>query len=126
MGFWLYMLFISLLVPLTTIGLGMLFMNKAPGNINYFFGYRTRRSMKNITTWNFAHRYCGRIWFLCGIITAPVSIIIMIFMLGKDIELIGTTVGIITIAHIFLLILTVILTERKLKQTFDDYGRRRG
>ena len=65
MGFWIFMLIMVLLIPLMMIGFGRLFLKKAPGTINAAFGYRTSMSMKNKDTWEFAHRYCGRLSVLC-------------------------------------------------------------
>ena len=62
MGFWFFMLFMNLLMPLIMIGLGRYFMKNAPGNINIVFGYRTSMSMKNQEPWKFAHEYCGKLW----------------------------------------------------------------
>ena len=47
MGFWIFMLIMNLLIPVTMIGFGRLFMYKAPGAINVVYGYRTSISMKN-------------------------------------------------------------------------------
>ena len=47
MGFWIFMLVIDLLIPLTMIGFGRLFLKKIPKDINALFGYRTSMSMKN-------------------------------------------------------------------------------
>ena len=64
MGFWIYMLLMNLLNTFTLIGFGKHFMRKAPKEINEVFGYRTPMSMKNKDTWEFAHKYCGKIWYL--------------------------------------------------------------
>ena len=56
------MLCSSLVIPIIMIGFGFLFGKRPPKEINYLCGYRTRMSMKNIDTWVFAHRYCGRLW----------------------------------------------------------------
>ena len=42
-------------------------MKKAPDSINPVFGYRTTMSMKNRDTWEFAHQYCGKLWWILGI-----------------------------------------------------------
>ena len=47
MGFWIFMLIMDLLIPLTMIGFGRYFIKKAPKEINGVFGYRTSMSMKN-------------------------------------------------------------------------------
>ena len=63
MGFWIFMLIMDLLLPFTMIGFGRYFMKKAPKEINSVFGYRTSMSMKNKDTWEFAHKYCGKVWY---------------------------------------------------------------
>ena len=63
MGFWIYMLLMNLLNTFTLIGFGKHFMRKAPKEINEVFGYRTPMSMKNKDSWEFAHKYCGKIWY---------------------------------------------------------------
>ena len=75
MGFWIFMLIMDLLIPFTMIGFGKMFLKKAPDQINYVFGYRTSMSMKNQDTWVFAHHYCGKIWYICGLILLVVSFI---------------------------------------------------
>ena len=30
-------------------------------DVNFVFGYRTSMSMKNKDTWEFAHKYCGKV-----------------------------------------------------------------
>lgn len=59
MGFWIFMVVMDLLIPLTMIGFGRYFLKSAPKEINVIFGYRTTMSMKNRDIWEFAHRYCG-------------------------------------------------------------------
>ena len=56
MGFWIYMLIMDLLIPTVMVLFGRAFLKKAPKEINYVFGYRTSRSMKNRDTWEFAHQ----------------------------------------------------------------------
>ena len=75
MGFWIFVLIMVLLIPSVMIGFGRYFMKKAPNEINAMFGYRTSMSMKNKETWDFAHQYCGKIWYICGLITLPITII---------------------------------------------------
>lgn len=125
MGFWIFMLAVASLTPITMIGFGLLFMKKAPDDINYVFGYRTGRSMKNKDTWSFAHKYIGRLWFFCGVIILPLSIIPMFFVLGKTTDVVGMTGGIIVMVQLIPLVGTIIPTEAALKKTFDDYGKRR-
>ena len=125
MGFWIFMLLTDLLIPLTMIVFGKLFMTKAPKNINFVFGYRTTMSMKNKDTWEFAHKYCGKLWFKCGLVVLPLSIVTLLFTFNKGTNLIGTVGGIICIVQLIPLIGSIFPTEAALKKTFDKNGIRR-
>lgn len=46
MMFWIYMLVCSLLIPLIILGVGALLAKHPPKQINWAYGYRTRRSTK--------------------------------------------------------------------------------
>ena len=65
MGFWLFCTASSLLIPLVMLFFGRRFLTKPPKSINSLYGYRTARSMKNQQTWDFAHRVCGKLCWLC-------------------------------------------------------------
>ena len=84
MGFWIFMLAMDLILPLSMVFLGRYFARRAPGNINMLFGYRTARSMKNQDTWQFAHRYFGKLWYKMGLWLLILSVAAMLPGLGKD------------------------------------------
>ena len=115
----------DLLVPCTAIGLGKLFLNKAPKNINYTFGYRTTMSMKNQDTWQFAHEYCGKLWFRLGLILLPFSMIPLLFTLGKEIETIAAVGTVVCFIQLVPLVGSIIPTEIALKKAFDKNGKRK-
>lgn len=125
MGFWIFMLCMDLIIPFTMIGFGKLFLNYAPKEINNAFGYRTTMSMKNKDTWEFAHLFCGKLWFRCGLILLPISIIPLIFVLNQNDNTIGTVSGIICVIQLVLLVGSIFPTEAALKKMFDENGVRR-
>ena len=122
MGFWIFMLLMDLLIPLTMIGFGRLFLTKAPKKINYIYGYRTTMSMKNKNTWEFAHKFCGKLWFKWGLILLPVSVIPLIFVLHGSVDTIGIVGGIVCIVQLVPLVGSIFPTEAALKKTFDANG----
>ena len=124
MRFWIYMLLMDLLLPFTMIGFGRYFMKKAPKEINGVFGYRTSMSMKNKETWEFAHKYCGRIWYISGLIILPATVIFMLLVMGKDVETVGIVGGIVMGVQLVPLIGSIIPTEIALRKTFDKSGKR--
>ena len=125
MGFWIFMLIMVLLIPLTMIFFGWLLFTRTPKEINYVYGYRTKRSMMNEETWRFANQYFGKVWYLCGLILAPLSVIAIPIVFGKGPGTVGTVGGIITMLQMLPLIGAIVPTESELKKNFDENGKRR-
>ena len=125
MGFWIFMLIMDLLIPVTMIGFGSYFMKKAPKEINSVFGYRTSMSMKNKDTWEFAHKYCGKVWYASGIAMLSITVIFMFLVIGKNEECVGRIGGIICGVQLIPLIGSIFPTEVALKKNFDKNGKRR-
>lgn len=125
MGFWIFMMIINLILPITMILLGRYYSRKAPKNINWVYGYRTPMSTKNKETWEFAHKYFGKLWYKFGIILLPVSIVAMLFVLGKSENIIGIVGEIICGVQVVLMVLVILPIEHALKKNFDKDGNRR-
>ena len=112
MGFWVFMLIMSLLIPITMIGFGGFFRKKSPAKINGFCGYRTPMSMKNTDTWMVAHNYSGKLMWKYGWIMLPISAVAMFFVMGKDEGVVGIFGGILVGLQPFFFIPIIISTER--------------
>lgn len=125
MGFWIFMMIMDLLIPLTMIGFGSRFLTKPPKHINWAYGYRTTRSMKNEDTWLYAHIYCGKLWLKTGWALLIVSTAAMLLVLGKDKDAVGGFGGMVCVLQMLFLVGSIIPTELALKKTFDENGRRR-
>lgn len=125
MGFWIYMLLMDLLIPLTMVGFGKRFMTGPPRNINAAFGYRTTMSMKNRDTWEFAHKYLGKLWLKCGSVLLPISMVPLILVFNKGTHVIGTVGGIVCAIQLVPFIGSILPTEAALKKNFDKNGSRR-
>lgn len=125
MEFWIFMLVMDMLIPFTMIGFGRYFIKTAPKEINTVFGYRTTMSMKNKDTWLFAHKYCGKIWYITGLVLLPISLVVMFYVIGKTEDMIGTVGGIVSLVQMIPLVGSIILTERALKMNFDKNGNRK-
>lgn len=123
MGFWIFMLVMELLIPLSMIGFGKVFSKKSPKKINMTYGYRTTMSMKSRETWEFAHGYFGRLWYILGWILLPISIIVMLFVIGKEEDVVGTVGMVLEFIQMVVLILPIIPTERELRRRFDKNGK---
>lgn len=125
MFFWIFMLVMELIIPATMLGFGKYFMKKAPREINYAFGYRTAMSMKNKDTWIFAHKYCGKLWYVCGLILLPVSILVMLPLAGKSEDVVGNVGGVLCVVQLVVLIGSIFPTEIALRKRFDKNGNKR-
>ena len=125
MGFWVFMLISDLLMPVVMIGFGRVCLKHPPKEINGIYGYRTAMSMKNKETWEFAHKYCGKLWYICGLALLPVTIAAMLPVLGKSEDAVGTVGGILCVIQTILLIGSIFPTERALRRTFDKQGNRK-
>ncbi len=125
MGFWLFMELMLLLTPFVMIFFGRKFKNNPPDKINWIYGYRTKMSMKNKDTWNFAHEKMGNLWFKIGIIMAIISTVCMLPIIGKDSQMVGNVGGIIMAIQIVFLMIPIFFVEMSLKKNFDKDGNRR-
>lgn len=123
MGFWIFLFAMVMLVPILIISFGSYFKKKAPKEINDLFGYRTKMSMKNKQTWEFAHKYFGNIWFKSGWVMLILSVIAMMFTIGKSEDYISIFVLIIYAIQILFLFVSIFLTEKELKRNFDENGK---
>lgn len=120
MWFWWFMLTFDLLIPLLMIVFGRMMWKHAPQKINSIVGYRTKRSMRNMDTWKFAHDYCGRLWWKIGWIILPISAIVHFPMYHSSDDEIGTMGGILCTIQCVALLVPVFFTERALKTKFED------
>lgn len=125
MWFWWFMFVCDLLIPVLMIICGRMMWKHAPGNINGIIGYRTARSMKNIDTWKFAHDYCGRLWWKIGWGMLVPSAVIQLPFYCSSVNWIGTVGGVLCVIQCIILIVSIFPTEKALKATFTDEGRRR-
>lgn len=119
MGFYFFMSFMNLLIPLCMMISGYLFMKKPPKNINGLYGYRTNRSMRNEETWQFANQLAGRYWFKWSFFVLIPSLFIDIFLYQKSDLLISKISLIVCMIQLIPLILPIYFVEKQLKKKFD-------
>ena len=125
MGFWIFMLVMDLLFPVIMIVMGRYFMKTSPKEINYIFGYRTNMSMKNKDTWDFAHKYIGKLWFYLGLLLIPITVFPMLLVIGMGEDIVATVGSIVMVIDLIILIAPIFPTEKALKKTFDKDGSRK-
>ena len=84
------MLLFNLLIPAVMIIAGRIMHKHCPKDINWIYGYRTARSMKNMDTWTFAHEYCGKLWWKIGWWMLVPSVLVMIPFWNSSEETVAT------------------------------------
>lgn len=119
MGFWFFMLIMNALIPLTMIIFGYLYQHHPPKKVNYLYGYRTSRSMRNLDTWQYAHQHLGRNWLKYGSVTLRVTLVLMLLLINKDTQVIGLWGGLICGAQLITIIASIFPTEKALKEKYD-------
>lgn len=101
----------SILIGMIFIICGLILLNKPPKDINGLYGYRTKRSMKNMTLWKEGNKYSAKLLIKYGI---------SIMFLGIIISFIITKVEYALLIIIWLMILASIIliltVEKRLKQ----------
>ena len=120
MAFWIFMLIMDLLIPLAMIHFGKKFIANPPKEISALFGYRTTRSMQSQETWDFAHRYIGKLWYRWGIATLLVSCLALLFFIGRDIDTVGAAGAVICFAQLIPMVGAILPTEWALKRNFGN------
>ena len=122
MGFWLFMMICNLMIPVLMIVIGKMFIKNPPKTINGIYGYRTSRSRKNQDTWDFAHLYCGKLWWKIGWVMLPLAVIGMFPAIGKNDNMIGGVGAVVVVVECIVLFMTIFLVERALAKKFDKDG----
>ena len=125
MWFWWFMFICNLMIPLLMILLGRWMWKHCPQSINWALGYRSKRSMRNMDTWKFAHEYCGKLWWKLGWITLIPTIALQIPFYHSNEDVVGSVGSMICTIHVILLIVSIFPTEAALKKTFGEDGTRR-
>lgn len=122
MGFWIFMTCCTLLIPVLMVCAGAALRRGKFSTINPVSGYRTRRSMKNQQTWDYAHRECGLLWRRWGSTMLVLTVIAMLLFMGEDTDHIGVVGSVITVLQMIPLFLSIAIVEKKLREKFDENG----
>ena len=94
---------------------GLALKMNPPKKINWWYGYRTKRSMKGQEQWDFAQRFGAENMMKYS------SILFSTVLLGFIIEeqKIGLSIGVVVISTLLWAFLSIYKTEIKLKSKFE-------
>lgn len=106
---------IPMIFGLVMIIASLIMQLRPPKKPNYIYGYRTRRSMKDQSHWEFAQSYSSKLMLLSGLASMAFSSSGYLFDLSQGIAL---TIGISWI--ILVSILLIYRVERAMINKFGD------
>ena len=107
-----------LIIPIVMIVCGGLMRFRPQKKINRFIGYRTKASMKNLSNWDFAQQYCGKLWMKGGAGMLLISVLFLVLFPGLRKNL-GLNL-LLVIVQTVLLCLTALPVEKALKNREGD------
>lgn len=111
------------LLPLVMVICGMTYTKRGPKRISKLSGYRTKMSMKNRDTWDFAHKYLGDLWFKLGAPLLAVTSVVSLVVFRENEEKIMFWCYVIVVIQLVIMVTPVYFTEKALKANFDENGK---
>ncbi|MFC5269325.1 SdpI family protein [Adhaeribacter terreus] len=112
--------FIGLISGFIFVVAGLVLRFFPPKKINWYYGYRTAKSMRNHEIWRAGNRYAAQLLWQLGLVMMLIGA--FTFPLGPS-AFTGILAGIILM--LLLVGATYYFTEKHLKDHFDEQGRRR-
>lgn len=112
--------FTVLIMPVMMVVFGWVFRTHPPKKINWFYGYRTKRSVSSQEAWDFAHAHIGKAWTYLGTVMLPASAVSVILLLsteGYDYWVAGM---LLLSAEVVIMVGTMPLTEMALKKELGE------
>ena len=109
------MLYTLFIIPILIILIGYLMLQYPPKKINWFIGYRTRKSMSNEADWKLANQYCGKIWIITGLIMFIVTLILFVIFYLNVIRYTENMLAIFVLIQVGIITLPIFIVENKLK-----------
>ena len=111
------------LLPLVMVICGMSYTKRGPKKITRLQGYRSKMSMKNRDTWDFAHKNLGDLWFKLGAPLLAVTSVVSLLVFRESTKQITTWCCVIFVIQLAIIVLPVFYTEKALKENFDENGK---
>ena len=105
------------ILPVIIAVVGYIMNKSPPKKVNWFIGYRTRKSMKDETVWKIANQYCGKLWIRIGLTMLVIASLLGILVYFKILIFSETFLAIIVFCEITPLLLSGVMVENKIKNT---------
>ncbi len=110
---------LALVTPLAMFFIGLRWLKKTPTHDD-FLSYRSELAMQSEACWQFAHQYISKLWVRVGLITAIITVILMVVFAESYTKfLVWLPVG-----QMLFLCGTVFFVDSIMKAVFDEKGNR--
>ncbi|MCL2593005.1 MAG: SdpI family protein [Defluviitaleaceae bacterium] len=115
----------SFALPLFVLFFGIFAMKGGSKKIRWWAGYRTPMACKNIETWQFAHKFVGKIWVVFSLVLIIATVVLVILLSRETYAFENWLLPILSAGGIAVIVLlSIIPTEIVLKKNFDKNGNR--
>jgi uncharacterized membrane protein len=111
---------LSLVIGITFCIVSLVARFFPPRSFDSRYGYRSKLSMRTDETWKEAHLYSSRLLVVASI---PMLIMALVFSRRPDFQ--AYHLAIIIVVMFLLVIGIIFLTERRLRNKFDENGKRK-
>lgn len=112
-------------IPLLLIVIGKIFEKCPIKEPNIAIGFRTKLSMMNKETWDYAQILFPKVWISLGRIMLPLSLIILFLLYSEDKDYTGNLALILMIVQVVLMLVSILYVNLKLKKAFNSDGSRK-
>ena len=112
-------------VPLVLIVTAALFKKYPIKEPNIAIGFRTKMSMMNKDTWNYAQRLFPLCWMKLGRILLPISIAALFLLYSEDNDYTGRVVTVLMFIQALLMLASAAYVNLKLNKVFNKDGTRK-
>ena len=112
-------------IPLLLIVIGKIYEKYPSKEPNIAIGFRTKLSMMNKETWDYAQRLFPKVWISLGRIMLPLSLIILFLLYSEDKDYTGNLVLILMLVQVVLMLGSILYVNLKLKKAFNSDGSRK-
>lgn len=112
-------------IPLLLIVIGKIFEKYPSKEPNIAIGFRTKLSMMNKETWDYAQRLFPKVWISLGRTLLPLSLIILFLLYSEDKDYTGNLALILMLVQVILMLGSILYVNLKLKKAFNSDGSRK-
>lgn len=113
------MIAILQLSPVLMIMIGLYWSKHMKFGINKFIGYRTKQSMLNKDTWEYAHKISGKYMIYTGLILMIITILLSCYVFSFKPFKLNLYIGVLIIQSLGFLT-PIIMTEKRLRSFNND------